>query len=138
MVLLPHRRARRPSIFAGRGGEGWGSPLRGKMILPKTLTILSKHRLGCWNPDTTPCFTAGPDPAGPGDWPLPSAGETTDPPTCVPDPLPTASADAQSCPYLDTSWQGDPGTRAQTQLHLTVRAHHTWCHRRGSSQRSCC
>lgn len=43
--------------------------------------ILSKHHLGCWTPDTNLCLTTGPVPASPGDWPLPSAGDTTDLPT---------------------------------------------------------
>lgn len=93
---------------------GLGSPLRGKMTLPGTPTILCKPRLGCWTSDTKLCLTTGPDPAGPGDRPLPSAGETTDLPTSDPHLLPTASAGTQSCPHLDTSWQGDSGAPART------------------------
>lgn len=106
----------------GRGGEDRGSPLKGNMMLPRTPTILCKPRLGCWTPDTKLCLTTGPDPAGPGDRPLPSAGETTDLPTSDPHLLPTASAGSQSCPHLDTSWQGDSGAPARTELRLTVRA----------------
>lgn len=54
------------------------------MILPRPLTILSQHHVGFWSSDTDSCLTAGPDPAGPGDRPLPSAGETTDLPTYDP------------------------------------------------------
>ena len=75
-----------------RGGLGL-PPLRGKMIPPRTPTILSEQHLDCWGPDTSPCLTTGPDPASPGDWPLPSAGETTDPLTSDSHLLPTPSAD---------------------------------------------
>lgn len=103
-----------------RGGLGL-PPLRGKMILPRTPTILSKHHLDCWRPDTSPCLTTGPDPASPGDWPLPSAGETTDPLTSDSHLLPTPSADIDlSIPRHVLA--GHPGTQAQTQLHLMLRA----------------
>lgn len=100
-----------PPFLQGEEGRTGAPPLRGKMMLPRTTTILSKHRLGCWSPDNDPRLTAGPDPAGPGDWSLPSAGETTDPPTSDPHLLPTAFADAQSCPHLDMSWQGTRALR---------------------------
>lgn len=105
---VPTKEGQADPPFCRERRGGLGLPSEGAIVLSgtPTPTALCKLRLGGWSPDTNPCLTTGPDPAGPGDWPLPSAGETTDPPTSDPHLLPTAPADAQSCPHLDTSWQG--------------------------------
>lgn len=113
-IYSPHGMAGRCSIFfssfrAKKGGLG--PPSKGGEI-----TQDSRHWLGHQIPDTSPCLTAGPDPAGPGDWPLPSAGERLL--TFLPPP--TVSAHAQSCPHLDVSWWRVSGTPLPTQPHLTV------------------
>lgn len=55
-----------------------GSPSKGGNDTTQGSHHPLQHPLGYGNPDSDPGFIAGPDPASPGDWFLPSVGETTD------------------------------------------------------------
>lgn len=93
-----------PSIFAGRGREDWGSPLTGKMILPRLpfspsiiwVVGLLTPILALPQVLSQPVLVTGL-------CLLPETLLTFPPDSHV---LPTVSADAQRCPHLDTSWQG--------------------------------
>lgn len=85
-----------------------GSPSKGESDTAQGSHHSLQHRLGYQSPNSDPHFTAGPDPASPGDGFLLLLEKLLTSPPPAP-PSSTASADAQSCSHLDMSWPGDSG-----------------------------